>query len=141
MNTKTKDINIKNSTLKRALMYACLELGESNLVSKNTHIYAIPRGGLVLAQYIAYWFNLPKQNVHLCLTRSDVTHNPENAIICDDIYDSGDTLKEFKDFTCVSLFGRKLEGWNDKIYSAISVEHKEYVYFPWDLLSMQKHSY
>ena len=130
----TFNVNITDELARNAILVVCEELSKDPRTQnpEKLHLYAIPRGGMVLAQYIAYYFDIPKTNIHLCLEPDDIIQHPNDAIVCDDIFDSGETLKPFKNYDCVTLFGRKTRGWNDNVFSGIQIEHDQYVNFPWD---------
>jgi hypoxanthine phosphoribosyltransferase len=86
---------------------------------KCSGLYPIPRGGLVPAVIISNIINKPIQK------ELDST-----SIVIDDIEDSGQTLMNFKDNSCVVLVSK-----NEKTnhYCCRKAMKNEWIYFPWEM--------
>ena len=84
-------------------------------------IYGVPRGGLCLAVALSH-----KLKINL------ISEPKKNSLIVDDIYETGMTLKTFKDIQGVMFFVlfSKIEPiwWN-----AVNIsKKKEWIVFPWE---------
>ena len=101
-------------------------------IKKPDYIVAIPRGGLWLAQYLAYKFDIQKSKMLLAQCEDDL---PEcsNILICDDIYDTGKQHKAFGRHKFATLFARDrgLKFPKNLIYGTL-ISSDEYLWFPWD---------
>ena len=84
-------------------------------------IYGVPRGGLCLAVALSH-----KLKIKL------ISEPKKNSLIVDDIYETGITLKRFKDIEGAMffvLFSKiKPKWWN----SVFIVEKSEWIVFPWE---------
>ena len=84
-------------------------------------IYGVPRGGLCLAVALSH-----KLKINL------ISKPIKNSLIVDDIYETGTTLKRFKDIDGVMFFVlfSKIEPiwWNAAHISG----KKEWIVFPWE---------
>lgn len=63
-------------------------------LSRVKNIYGIPRGGLVLAVALSHKLNLP-----IALEDTDLP----NLLVVDDISDSGETLREYRDLVTMTV--------------------------------------
>jgi hypoxanthine phosphoribosyltransferase len=100
-------------------------------------IVGVPRGGLILAQFLAYYYGVPKERLLFGNGASILEQIPQNdqIIVCDDIYDSGKQHKHFetkREITFAVLYARFRENFPKDVEYGISIEHDKYVYFPWD---------
>lgn len=119
---------------------------KEKLVNKNFDrnklwIAGVPRGGLFLAQYLSYYYGLPKGRIVLANSAADLQIIPKDAqiIVADDIYDSGKQYKLFEcdlDITYAVLFARlrfSVDDLPSNVVFGYGVKHDNYVYFPWDI--------
>ena len=96
------------------------EIKKINLQFDN--IYAIPRGGYMLALFLSHIFDKPI-----------VTEPTENSLVVDDICDTGETLLKYTDYSKVVLIG-KPKGLDkvDKIICPMIVDNNIWVEFFWE---------
>ena len=84
-------------------------------------IYGVPRGGLCLAVALSH-----KLKINL------ISEPKKNSLIVDDIYETGMTLKTFKDIQGVMffvLFSKIEPTW----WNAVNIsKKKEWIVFPWE---------
>lgn len=112
-----------------------IECAFENLVKKLQKpdiIVAVPRGGLWLAQYLAYKFDIHKSKIRIALDESELP-DAGNILICDDIYDTGKQFKAFKSHKFATLFvrDRGLELPKNLVWGDV-IKSDEYLWFPWD---------
>ena len=84
-------------------------------------IYGIPRGGLCLAVALSH-----KLNINL------ISKPTKNSLIVDDVYETGNTLNDFKDIEGAMFFVlfSKIEPiWWHTVYKS---DKKEWIVFPWE---------
>ena len=84
-------------------------------------IYGIPRGGLCLAVALSH-----KLKVNL------ISEPIKNSLIVDDIYETGITLKTFKDIEGAMffvLFSKVSPTWWNSVHIS---EKSEWIVFPWE---------
>ena len=84
-------------------------------------IYGVPRGGLCLAVALSH-----KLKINL------ISEPIKNSLIVDDIYETGITLKKFKDIegaTFFVLFSKVNPTW----WNTVNISKKsEWIVFPWE---------
>ena len=84
-------------------------------------VYGFPRGGLCIAVALSHSLELPL-----------LDHPKKNALIVDDIYDTGHTLEKIKYLkgseTYVWVSKKKPTWWNTYKY----IKDNEWVVFPWE---------
>ena len=84
-------------------------------------IYGIPRGGLCLAVALSHKLKI------------DLISEPiKNSLIVDDVYETGITLKTFKDIEGAMffvLFSKSKPKWWNSVFIA---EKNEWIVFPWE---------
>ena len=92
-------------------------------------IYGIPRGGLVVAVRLSHLLKLP---IHM--------HNPifskashEHTLICDDISDTGNTLKPYKEvgYKIATLHYRKSSKTEPNFFYSY-ITHNKWMNYPWE---------
>ena len=84
-------------------------------------IYGVPRGGLCLAVALSH-----KLNIKL------ISEPIKNSLIVDDIYETGITLKNFKDIEGAIffvLFSKTKPTWWNTVFIS---EKSEWIVFPWE---------
>ena len=84
-------------------------------------VYGIPRGGLCLAVAISH-----KLKINL------ISKPKKNSLIVDDVYESGITLKTYKDIEGAMffvLFSKIKPTWWNTVYIS---EKSEWIVFPWE---------
>ena len=84
-------------------------------------VYGIPRGGLCLAVAISH-----KLKINL------ISKPKKNSLIVDDVYESGITLKTYKDIEGAMffvLFSKVKPTWWNTVYIS---EKSEWIVFPWE---------
>ena len=84
-------------------------------------IYGVPRGGLCLAVALSH-----KLKLNLILEPK------KNSLIVDDVYETGITLKTFKDIEGAMffvLFSKSQPKWWNSVFIA---KKKEWIVFPWE---------
>lgn len=84
-------------------------------------VYGIPRGGLCAAVKLSHILNIPLLDLP-----------QDNSLIVDDIYDSGKTLKKYKNYknaTYFVLISKKDPAWFD---SYVTIKNKEWIVFAWE---------
>lgn len=121
-------IKITNREIKTAFNSITKQL------QKPDYIIAVPRGGLWLAQYLAYYFDLEKTKIKMALHNSELQDISGNILVCDDIYDTGKQHLEFdSSYKFVTLFARDRGHKFPKnlVYGKL-IETDEYLWFPWD---------
>ena len=88
---------------------------------KISGIYGVPRGGLCLAVALSY-----KLNIQL------VEKPMKNSLIVDDVFETGITLRSFKDIEGANFFvliSKKKPIW----WNTVNLSHKkEWIVFPWE---------
>ena len=84
-------------------------------------IYGVPRGGLCLAVALSH-----KLKIKL------ISEPTKNSLIVDDVYETGTTLKTFRNIEGASFFvivsKNKPTWWN----SVRTAKKKEWIVFPWE---------
>ena len=93
---------------------------ECNLL-KFSGIYGVPRGGLCLAVALSH-----KLNINL------ISHPKKNALIVDDVYETGNTLNVFKDIEGAMffvLFSKIQPIWWNTVHKS---DKNEWIVFPWE---------
>ena len=88
---------------------------------KFSGIYGIPRGGLCLAVALSH-----KLKINL------ISEPKKNSLIVDDVYQTGVTLKNFKDIEGVMffvLFSKIKPTWWNTVHLT---EKSEWIVFPWE---------
>jgi len=84
-------------------------------------IYGVPRGGLCLAVALSH-----KLKINL------ISEPMKNSLIVDDVYETGITLKTFKDIDGAMffvLFSKIQPQWWNTVYIS---KKKEWIVFPWE---------
>ncbi len=84
-------------------------------------IYGVPRGGLCLAVALSH-----KLKINL------ISEPKKNALIVDDVYETGITLKNFKDIEGAMffvLFSKIKPTWWNTLYIS---EKSKWIVFPWE---------
>ena len=84
-------------------------------------IYGVPRGGLCLAVALSH-----KLKINL------ISELKKNSLIVDDVYETGLTLKTFKDIEGAMffvLFSKSKPKWWNSVFIA---EKSEWIVFPWE---------
>jgi len=88
---------------------------------KFSGIYGVPRGGLCLAVALSH-----KLKIEL------ISEPQKNSLIVDDVYETGLTLKTFKDIEGAMffvLFSKSKPQWWNSVFIA---EKSEWIVFPWE---------
>lgn len=120
-------INITHADLQTALNVLIPQL------KKPEYIVAIPRGGLWLAQYCAYRFDLNKSKIILANCEAEIEEIEGNILVCDDIYDTGKQHKLFGRHTFATLFARdRGQKFPKNLKYGTLIKSDEYLWFPWD---------
>ncbi len=101
-------------------------------------IYALPRGGLVPAVMLSHRLDVPLVLNMEEVWRLKVKH--KNALIVDDIADTGETLKYFieQNFDVATLFVREHTSKIKPKYSYKNINHDNWLLFPWETRSTSK---
>ena len=90
-------------------------------------IYGVPRGGLCLAVALNHKLKI-----------SLITEPIKNALIVDDVYETGITLNTFKDIEGAKffvLFSKKKPTWWNSVHIS---EESDWIVFPWEnILNLQ----
>ena len=84
-------------------------------------IYGVPRGGLCLAVALSH-----KLKINL------ISQPRKNSLIVDDVYETGLTLKTFKDIEGAMffvLFSKSKPKWLNSVFIA---KKNEWIVFPWE---------
>ena len=84
-------------------------------------IYGVPRGGLCLAVALSH-----KLKINL------ISEPKKNSLIVDDVYETGLTLKTFKDIEGAKffvLFSKSKPKWWNSVFMA---KKSEWIVFPWE---------
>ena len=84
-------------------------------------IYGVPRGGLCLAVALSH-----KLKINL------ISEPIKNSLIVDDVYETGITLKTFKNIEGAKffvLFSKKKPTWWSSVYIS---EKSDWIVFPWE---------
>ena len=84
-------------------------------------IYGVPRGGLCLAVALSH-----KLKINL------ISEPKKNSLIVDDVYETGLTLKTFKDVEGAMffvLFSKSKPKWWNSVFIS---EKNEWIVFPWE---------
>ena len=84
-------------------------------------IYGVPRGGLCLAVALSH-----KLKINL------ISEPKKNSLIVDDVYETGITLKTFKDVEGAMffvLFSKSKPKWWNSVFIA---KKSEWIVFPWE---------
>lgn len=102
-------------------------------IYKPDYIVGIPRGGLWLAQYVSYYFDLHKSKIKFALKQDDIKDLKGRILVTDDIYDTGKQYTHFRNCEFAVLFARDrgLEFPENLKYGSL-VTTDEYLWFPWD---------
>ena len=88
---------------------------------KFSGIYGVPRGGLCIAVALSH-----KLKINL------ISEPEENALIVDDVYETGITLKTFKDIEGAMffvLFSKMQPTWWNTVYIS---KKSDWIVFPWE---------
>ncbi len=88
---------------------------------KFSGVYGIPRGGLCLAVALSHKLNISLLSSPL-----------KNSLIVDDVYETGVTLKDFKEIEGAMFFvlvSKKTPTWWKAVNLALE---KEWIVFPWE---------
>ena len=88
---------------------------------KFSGIYGVPRGGLCLAVALSH-----KLKINL------ISEPKENSLIVDDIYETGFTLKTFKEIegaTFFVLFSKTKPTWWNTVFIS---KKSQWIVFPWE---------
>lgn len=106
----------------------------TNQLKKPDYIIAVPRGGLWLAQYLAYYFDLDKSKLKMALDFDAIKDLSGNIVVCDDIYDTGKQALKFpENLTFCTLFARcRHQQFPSNLVYGKLIETDEYLWFPWD---------
>ena len=99
---------------------ACKEIAKRVDRSRVKDVFGIPRGGLVLAVYLSYMLNLPL-----------VTKPSKDSLIADDIADTGQTLKPYKNYYIVTLYYHKQSIVIPDIW--IHEKKDKWIKYPWEV--------
>jgi hypoxanthine phosphoribosyltransferase len=77
----------------------------TQLIPKDKYklMIGIPRGGYIIAVYLSHYFDLAWMDFEK-FNQFKRYSNKTEVLIVDDIADTGDTLKDFKDFDCATLY-------------------------------------
>lgn len=90
------------------------------------NVYGIPRGGLPLAACLAYRLGL------------EVVNRPgEHTLICDDINDTGTTLKKYVEGNIAVIHSKESSRVKPEWY-AISAKENEWIIYPWETVKSSK---
>ena len=84
-------------------------------------IYGVPRGGLCLAVALSH-----KLKIEL------ISEPIKNSLIVDDVYETGITLKSYKNIAGAQffvLFSKKSPTWWNSVYIS---EKSDWIVFPWE---------
>ena len=84
-------------------------------------VYGVPRGGLCLAVALSH-----KLKINL------ISEPIKNSLIVDDVYETGITLKTFKNIEGTKffvLFSKKKPTWWNSVYI---LEKTDWILFPWE---------
>lgn len=108
--------------------------------NKEIVIIGVPRGGLWLAQILAYQLDVDKSQV-MCLDNGAdlVIENNKQYIVCDDIYDTGKQYKafsrlwEYPDNMMVTHHTRYALATPKNVFYGEALEHNNHIYYPWDI--------
>lgn len=96
---KNQTIYVNPHDFKKLCNRLCKEIKEEQDLSKHKRIYGIPRGGCLVAQFVADKMGL------------EVTEqpSPKDTIIVDDLIDSGKTIKPFQKegYPCYVLYDKR----------------------------------
>ena len=86
------------------------------------NIYGVPRGGLILAVKLSYFYNIP-----MIFDKEKIT---DKTMIVDDIADTGKTLKPFDTKFIVTLYYKK----GSMVAPDVWVREKtdKWIDFPWE---------
>ncbi len=96
-----------------------------------SHVYGIPRGGLVIAVMISHALGIP------FLTSIDAIPSDHNVLIVDEIVDSGETIRRLKEqhksksYAIACLYKRYTCG-EDVGFVVSEVNHDNWLAFPWE---------
>lgn len=92
-------------------------------------VYGIPRGGLILATHLS---NLLK--IEMVMPDKLKDYDPSLVLVCDDVSDSGNTLKPYKDsgYTLATLFS-KISTTIVPDHFAVHAADDMWLTFPWEV--------
>lgn len=92
-------------------------------------VYGIPRGGLVLACHLS---NL--LGVEMIMPGQMANFTPDRILICDDVSDSGNTLKSYEQsgYTTATLF-YKTATTVKPTFSVVHAADEMWLTFPWEV--------
>lgn len=104
----------------REFVVACKEIAKRVDKSRIKNIFGIPRGGLVLAVYLSHMLDLPL-----------VMKPSKDSLIADDIADTGQTLKPYKNHYIVTLYYHKQSIVIPDIW--IREKKSRWIKYPWEV--------
>ena len=102
---------------------ACIEIArkiKKFFPNEFTAIYGVPRGGTSIALHLSHLLELPIVD---CPCKAD--------LICDDISDTGRTLRKYKDKFIVTIYYHKQSIVKPDIW--IYEKKTRWIQFPWEL--------
>ena len=106
-----------------------VEIIANYLKNKNVDIiYGIPRGGMPLAVTLSH-----KCNIQLCTNIEELTN--QNILFVDDICDSGNTLKKYKEYFSNALFITIHKRYNSTIipdFFVNEIKNDDWVIYSWE---------
>ena len=117
----------------RKFIYACHQIADRLPKNTFTHLYGIPKGGLVPATYLSHLTGLPL----VSYPETEQSH----TIIITDIINSGKTLQKLKskffpeDIFAVALYCNKHSIVKPDIW--IYEKSSDWVIFPWELQQLK----
>ena len=116
-------INFNWSDLDKAVKLAANKYKDKTF----TGVYGIPRGGLCAAVKLSHLLNIKLLDLP-----------QDGCLIVDDIYDSGKTLEQYKNYKNATYF--VLISKQDPTYfsSFITTKSNEWVIFPWENINNAK---
>lgn len=88
-------------------------------------VYGIPRGGLVIATRLSHLLNVPLINVPLMTKLTS-----HSTLICDDVSDTGETLKEYNELFHIATLYRKNHTKIEPRYCVRTIN--KHIIFPWE---------
>jgi len=100
----------------------CIERAEFKWKDQRVYnLFPIYRGGLVPAVCLSHRLNLP---INMC--------RDFHSLIVDDIVDTGETAKAYRDSPLVSVFYRSTSASVPWLYGEL-IEHDRWLQFPWEV--------
>lgn len=96
-------------------------------------LFGLPRGGLIPGVMLSHRLEIP-----LVLSTEEVklyAHQGMNALIVDDISDSGKTLKPYKEegYDIATLYTREHTTITPPTYTSFLINHDRWLVFPWEI--------